>query len=313
MEKEVTTNSVPAIPVSIVVCLVIGFSAFSQPQTAPQVRHISPELAKRVKDAKYDELKVARFPIAMQCWTFRKFTFFETLEKVKGVGLEYLEAFPGQVLGKEMPGVQFDHNMADEERAKVKDRLKQAGISLVAYGVCDIGKTEESMRKVFGFAQSMGIRTIVTEPADDDFTLLEKLVKEYGISIAIHNHPAPSKYNLPETVFEHIKGRDKRIGACADDGHWMRGMTDPREALKLLVGRIVDFHLKDRTGFGTKDVEDVPWGMGKANIHDILAELSLQDYRGFLTIEYENEKEVDNPIPAIEKSIKYLDQIGSKN
>lgn len=91
--------------------------------------------------------------------------------------------------------------MNEELMAKIKAKLKEAGVSVVAYGVCDIGETEESMRKVFNFARSMGIKTIVTEPADDDFTILEKLVKEYDIAIAIHNHPAPSKYNLPETEY----------------------------------------------------------------------------------------------------------------
>jgi len=157
----------------------------------------------------------------------------------------------------------------------------------------------------------MGIRTIIAEPADDDFSLLEKLVKEYNIQVAIHNHPEPSKYNLPETVYDHVRGKDDRIGACADNGHWMRGLNDPREAFKLLEGRILDVHLKDRSDLGIANgVDDVPWGQGKANIRDLLAELTLQDYDGFLTIEYENEEEADNPVPAIRKSIEYVKSMG---
>ncbi len=166
------------------------------------------------------------------------------------------------------------------------------------------------MRKVFDFARKMGIRVIVCEPADDDFTLLEKLVKEYDIKIAIHNHPAPSKYNLPETVFSHVDGKDPRIGSCADSGHWMRGMNDPREAFKLLAGRILDVHLKDRSDYGTaKGVDDVAWGSGKGRIRDLLAELTLQDYDGYLTMEYENESEVGDPMPAFRKSIAYVKSV----
>ena len=73
-------------------------------------------------------------------------------------------------------------------------------------------------------------------------------------------------------------------------------MNDPREAFKLLEGRILDVHLKDRSDFGTaKGVDDVAWGSGKGNIRDLLAELTLQDYDGYLTMEYENETEVDDP------------------
>ena len=154
--------------------------------------------------------------------------------------------------------------MTAEQIAKVREWLKAAGVTLYGYGVVDIGRTEESMRKVFDFARKMGIRIVVCEPADDDFTLLEKLVKEYNIKIAIHNHPAPAKYNLPETVFNHVNGKDPRIGSCADSGHWMRGWNDPREAFKLLEGRILDVHLKDRNDYGTaKGVDDVRLGRGQ--------------------------------------------------
>jgi len=81
----------------------------------------------------------------------------------------------------------------------------------------------------------------------------------------------------------------------------MRGNLKPVECLRLLQGRIVDVHLKDRSDFGTRKAEDVSFGSGKADIKTILADLTLQDYDGFLTIEYENEKEVMTPEPAIQK------------
>jgi len=293
-----------------IVFLAILDGVLAAQQAAPQIRHISAELQKYVETANYQDVRIKKFPVAIQCWTFRRFTFFDTLLKVKDLGLKYVQAFPGQPLSADMPKAQFNHDMTDEQMAKVKDKLKEAGIAVVAYGVCDIGKTEASMRKVFDFARKMDIRTIMTEPADDDFTLLEKLVKEYDVQIAIHNHPAPAKYHLPETVYNHVNGKDPRIGSCADNGHWMRGLNDPREAFKLLEGRILDVHLKDRSGYGPPPAEDdVPWGQGKANIRDLLAELTLQDYGGFLTIEYENEKEVNDPIPAIKKSIEYVKSI----
>jgi sugar phosphate isomerase/epimerase len=280
------------------------------PAAAPQIRHISPELQQAVASTDYAAVRIKVFPFASEAWTFRKFTFVETLGMLKELGVAAVEAYPGQALAAEFPGARFDEMMTAEQVAFAKDALKAAGVTLYGYGVVDIGRTEESMRKVFEFARKMGIRVIVCEPADDDFALLEKMVKEYNIKIAIHNHPAPSKYNLPETVFSHVDGRDPRIGACADSGHWMRGMTDPREALKLLKGRILDVHLKDRSDFGTaKGVDDVPWGSGKGFIRDLLAELTLQDYDGYLTMEYENESEVGDPMPAFRKSIAYVKSI----
>lgn len=257
----------------------------------------------------YKDIRIKKFPIAVQCWTFRKFSFFETLEKVKDLGLKYLQPYPGQKLSSDMPEVKFNHNLNDDQIKLVKRKLKEHGIRLVSYGVVGFENTEESMRKVFDFAKTMGIKTIVTEPKYDDYSLLDQIVKEYRINIAIHNHPEPSKYARPETVLEHVKGRDERIGSCADTGHWMRGGLKPVEALRMLEGCILDVHLKDRNEFNTKDAYDVPFGQGKANIRDILAELTLQNYKGYLSIEHENEKEVLNPEPSIRKGLEYIKSI----
>jgi sugar phosphate isomerase/epimerase len=279
----------------------------AQKAAAPPVKPIPAEVVQAVKSTDYASVRIKEFPISMECWTFRAFTFFDTLLKVKELGIKYLQAYPGQPLGGPFPkSAVFDETMSEDQMKAVQAALEADGIKVVAYGVCDIGTTEASMRKIFDFARKMGIQTVVCEPQDDDFTLLEKLIDEYNLGIAIHNHPLPAKYAHPMTVLEHVQNRSERIGSCADTGHWMRLGLNPLECLRLLDGRIRDLHLKDRSGFGTKKVDDVPWGAGKAGIRDILAELTLQDYNGFLTIEYENEKEVKDPIPAIKKSIDYV-------
>ncbi len=257
----------------------------------------------------YSEVRIEKFPIAVQCWTYRSFTFFETIDKVKALGINYLQPYPGQRLSEETGDLLFDHNLDDEHVRIVWQRLREAGISLVAYGVVGFENTEESARKVFDFARRMRIRTIVTEPQTDDYSLIDNLVKEYSIRVAVHNHPAPSKYARPETVLERVEGKDPRIGSCADTGHWMRTGVNPVEALRLLKGRIIDVHLKDLDRFGERRALDVPFGSGVANVHDILAELTLQGYEGYLTIEHEHPDEADNPEPSILKGIEYIQSI----
>jgi sugar phosphate isomerase/epimerase len=201
-----------------------------------------------------------------------------------------------------------------EDRIKwVQKKLDDAGIKLVAYGVVAFENTEPAMRLVFDFAKKMGIRVINTEPAYDDWTLLEKMAQEYNVKVAIHNHPntmaSMNRYSYPQTVLEHVKGLDPRIGSGADTGHWMRSGVDPVEALRMLRGRVVHCHLKDLDKFGDKDAKDVPFGSGKADIRGILAELTMQDYDGYLTVEHENEAEVMNPSPSIEKGLGYIDSV----
>ena len=265
------------------------------------------QAADNAEEIDYQEIRVKQFPFAVQCYSFRKFSFMETLQKVKDLGVRYLQPYPGQRLSADLPGVPFNHTLSPENITLVKAKLRELGLSFVGYGVVGFKNEEAEMRKVFDFAREMRIPTIVTEPAFDDFTLLEKMVKEYRINIAIHNHPPPTKYAQPEAVLVNIWGLDERIGACADTGHWMRTGVDPLEALRLLEGRIIDVHLKDLDLFGEKKANDVPFGDGKANVRDIMAELTRQNFAGYITIEYESEP--DDPSASIQKGLEYIDSI----
>ena len=257
----------------------------------------------------YQKVRIKELNIGVQTWTFRKFSFFESVEKVKALGLKYLEAYPGQILSKDDPDVKFDHHMNEEQMAAVNRELKKAGIRLASYGVVGFENNEPSIRAVFDFAKRMDIRTIVAEPAFDDFSLIEKMVKKYNIRVAIHNHPEPSKYARPEIVLEHVKGLDERIGVCADVGHWVRTGVDVLEGIRMLRGRIFDIHLEDLDTFGSKDARTVPFGQGVTNVHDLLAELTLQHFDGILAIEQEQEDEAYNPSPTIREGLEYIDGI----
>ncbi|HOH07526.1 MAG TPA: DUF1080 domain-containing protein [bacterium] len=259
----------------------------------------------------YKDVRIKKMKMAMQTYTFRKYTFAEALAKTRELGIRYVEAYPGQRLSKEMPAnVLFSHTMSDEQIAWVKDELAKNSLTLVAYGVVGFDSTEKAMREVFDFARKMGIQVINTEPAFTDWRPLERMVKEYNIKVAIHNHPLPSRFALPTTVLAKVKGLDPRIGSGMDTAHWMRSGWEPLKAMALLRGRIVHAHLKDLDLFNdAHQAKDVPFGSGVAKIHDILAELTLQDYDGYLSIEHEREDESSNPSPNIAKGLEYIRSI----
>ncbi len=115
----------------------------------------------------YEDVRIKEFPLAVQCWTFRKFTFMETLEKVKELGIENIQAYPGQVLG--LPGdhadAKFDHHMSADQIKAVKTQLERLGLRLVAYGVVNEENNKTALGGLFAFAKEMGIKTVVMEPA----------------------------------------------------------------------------------------------------------------------------------------------------
>ena len=225
--------------------------------------------------------------LGMQAWTFHQDTLKDAIDQSAALGLRYIEGFPGQKLGGGLPDEAiFIQGMPTEHMNTVKAWLYDAGIKMANYGVVGLDTDEAKDREVFEFAKAMGIQTIVSEPEFDSFDVVEKLADEYGINVAMHNHPTPSKYWDPQIVLDHVKGRSKRLGACADTGHWVRSGVDPIEALKLLEGRIISLHLKDLSELSAEG-HDVPWGTGVDNIPAIMDELHRQGFKGVFSIEYE--------------------------
>lgn len=248
-----------------------------------------------------------KWKLAVQAWTFHDSTLFEAIEKTKAAGIEYLEIFPGQKLSPERPDVSFDHNSPAGVREEVEKKLKEAGVKLVGYGVVGLGADEAENRKVFDFAKAMGIGTIVTEAEPGALEAIDKLAEEYKIDVALHNHPKPSRYWNPDTVLEAVKGRSKRIGSCADTGHWMRSGVDPLEALRKLEGRIVSSHFKDLGEFGNPAAHDVVWGTGKGNARALLEELHRQGFSGVVSIEYEHNW--GKSLPEVTACAKFFKQV----
>lgn len=231
-----------------------------------------------------------QWQLGTQAYSFNRFTFEEAVAKTKGLGLQYIEAYPGQRLGPGIGSGSFTHDMSADLRLKVRQLLKDNGVRLVNYGVVGLPNDEAECRKVFDFAKEMGIETIVSEPPEDAFTLIDKLCQEYQIGVAVHNHPNPSHYWNYETVLKVCEGRSKWIGACADTGHWTRSGIDPLEAIEKLgaAGRIRSLHFKDLNEFGNRGAHDVIWGTGVSKVRPVLAELDRQGFEGVFSIEYEH-------------------------
>lgn len=247
--------------------------------------------------------------LGCQAYSFRKFTLFEAIDKTASLGLKYIEAFPNQVISKDRREIQITELLPDDARKELKKKLGDSGVKLVNYGVCNLSKKEDDSRRVFDFAKDMGIETLVSEPAEESMEMLDKLCGEYEINIAIHNHPKPSHYWNPDTMLNACKGRSKRIGACADTGHWVRSGLNPLESLKKYEGHIVSLHFKDLNKLGA-DAHDVPWGTGVSDAKAMLTELKRQGVKAVFSIEYEYNW--DDSLPEIALCVAYFDKIAAE-
>ena len=260
--------------------------------------------------------KTGGFAIGCQAYTFNRFTAFEAIEKTEQAGGKIIEFFPGQKLSKENPDLKVDHGspQVDDVVAKLQAKLAQHKIKAVNYGVVGIPNDEAGARKIFEFAKKLGLRAVTTE-STESIDVIEKLVKEYNIGCGYHNHPRranDANYKVwdPNYIAELVKGRDPRVGAAADTGHWTRSGIKPVEALKTLKGRVISAHLKDLNEFGKGNAHDVPYGTGVSDAKGCLDELKAQGFDGNISIEYEYNW--DNSVPEVKQCIDFVRDYGKK-
>lgn len=236
-----------------------------------------------------DEYKQNGFAVGCQTYSFNRYSLLEAIEKTAEAGGKIIEFYPGQKLSKMEPETAWNHDASSESITMVKEKLKQHGIKAVNYGVVT-GKDAAEWRKIFEFAKVFDLYAITTEDILK-LDIIEPLVKEFDIRLAIHNHPRKiddPDYKVwdPHYVMAMTKDRDPRIGACADTGHWMTSGINPLYALRALKGRVISSHMKDKGQYGPNS-HNVVYGTGKAEIGLCLDELRKQDFEGNISVEHE--------------------------
>ncbi|GAB4158691.1 MAG: hypothetical protein Fur0037_26150 [Planctomycetota bacterium] len=227
--------------------------------------------------------------LAVQAWTFRDRTAHEAIDTARRLGLRYIELYPGQALSPDRRDHRVDVAMPTEDRVLLLSWLDRASVKLVNFGVVGIPADEAKARAIFEFAKTMGVETLTCEPEPDAWDLAERFADEYGIALACHNHPKPSRYWDPRKVLEAVNGRSLLLGACADTGHWPRSGLDPLECLKQLGDRVRTLHFKDIAPADRSGI-DRPWGTGEGHAAAMLDLLRERGFRGVFSIEYETGK-----------------------
>ena len=253
-----------------------------------------------------DEVRISGFPVGCQAYTFNRFTVLDAIEKTAQAGGKTIEFYPGQKFSKDEPDLKWDHHATPEMIEKVKAKLAEQRILAVNYGVVH-AKGQKEWRQIFEFAKTMGLYGITTE-AVDDMDIIEPLVKEFDICVAIHEHarrPNDPNYKVwdPKYVLSVVEKRDHRIGACADTGHWVTSGIKPIDGLRILKGRIISCHLKDRPVFG-EHKPDTVYGTGISDIKSLLDELKRQKFSGHISIEYENNW--NQSVPDVAQCIGFI-------
>ena len=237
----------------------------------------------------------APFRVGVQSYSLRGYKVEEALKHTKELGLTLWEGWDG-------------HFPITDDPAKIaeyKAMLKTYGITMPTYGVVYFGNDEKVVRSKFEFAKAMNISTLSAAPAADSFELVDKMVKEYAVNIAIHNHgPDDKLYGKPEQIMTAVKNWSPRIGACNDTGHFLRSGEDPIKASALFDARLFGMHLKNakKNADGNIGFTEIGVPEGLLDTGELFMTLRKIKYRGIVALEYEEHE--DNPIPFMAQCLE---------
>jgi inosose dehydratase len=233
-----------------------------------------------------------KLQLGLASYTMHKFTLDQTLAGAKKVGLTHIA----------LKDVHMGMNSTPAELQAIAAKVKAAGLELYGAGVIYM-KNEAEVNRAFEYAKNAGVKTIIGVPSHELLPLVNKKVQEYDIRLAIHNHgPGDKVYPSPESVYNHIKSLDKRIGLCIDIGHTQRIGLDPSKEVKKYAGRLYDIHIKDVTGSTSSD-KPTEMGRGVIDIPEFLKTLVKINYQGVVAFEFE--KDANDPLPGLAESIGY--------
>lgn len=241
------------------------------------------------------------FPMGIQSYTLRHYKVDEALKHIAALGLHHVEFFDAH----------FPVSSSADAIDAMKKKLRTMEIAISAHGVNHFSKDHEKNRKLFEFANRAGIRNISADPDPDSFESLDKLVEEFGVRIAIHNHGPGHRYDKVADVQKAIKGHHRWIGACADLGHFIRSGEDAVKVVKELGDRLFGVHLKDFAE-QKKDAKGCLLGKGHLDVAGVFR--AMRDIHfpadGALSLEYEeNEKD---PIADVKACLQISAEAATK-
>ena len=238
------------------------------------------------------EAKAAGLKLGLQIYSLRGFPVDVALDHTKNLGFEQVEFFSGM----------FPLDASDDDIKKMVNKVKGLGLTISAHGVNGFTKDAAANRRVFEFAKKAGIKNISAAPTPDSMDSLEELVKEYDIRIAIHNHGPSDRFNKVVDLLRAVEGRDVRIGACADLGHYIRSGEKPVDVNRSLAGRLYGIHLKDFAEM-KENTRGVLLGQGHLNCEAVFDALIQAKFPadGALSLEYEENPQ--DPTEDIRKCV----------
>jgi len=217
----------------------------------------------------------APYRVGVESYCFHDVGLDATLAHSTALGLQYIELHDGHLPFTAPPG----------EIARARRAFRAAEVTPAGVYIHDAFTDSEAVaRPIFDYAKRVGFTYINGGPRRDALPLLNRLVREYGIDVAIHNHGPKARYETLEDVMSVLEAHS-HITASVDIGHFARSRVDPVRAIRTVGRRNIAVHVKDVDGAGGNTV----LGEGTIDLPGVFAALAETKFEGLLVLEYEGD------------------------
>jgi inosose dehydratase len=241
------------------------------------------------------------YRIGLETYCFHDVDLDTTLRHVQSLGLKYLELHDGHL----------PRDASPSQIARAHKALSGAGISATGIYIHDAFTEDVAVaRPIFEFAKKMGFHYINGGPKREALPLLNRLVPEHGVHIALHNHGPGARYETLEDVTSVLAAYPK-LTPCIDIGHFARSRVDPVRATRELGARAVAIHVKDVDAKG----ENMIVGEGTIDMPGVFAALRESRFKGLVVLEYEGdfdnmEKRLAGMRTSLANMYRFIDAAG---
>ena len=243
-----------------------------------------------------DAARTAAVRLGLCSYSMFKSKLPDVIAAARGFGIRYVNI---------KPEAHCPVDSSPAQIAEVVKMLDDAGLQLVGTGTTYLQKLDEgAIRQAFEYNKALKSPLMVIGPTVETLPMIEKMVKEYNIKAAIHNHgPSDKHFPPPQSALAAIKGADPRLGLCMDIGHTMRTGTDPVAAAKEAGPRLLDMHAKD-VKLNNGKWDSVDCGDGDINLAALFRYLQKTGYKGTANLEYE--VKATDKMPGMTKCFAYM-------
>lgn len=247
-----------------------------------------------------NDSKKSTWKLGVSLYSFRQFSFAESLDMAKKAGVKDVEGFSFQKLGDDFNN-QSLLDLSDSQLEKMKKMIRNEGLTMISLYAA--ANTQSEWAKYFEIGDKLGLKFLVGEPKRVLLDFVDSLAGAHHIQFAIHEHgKGESAYWHPDSVLTALQGR-QNMGACVDLGHWARSGLDPVKGLKELAGHIISLHAKNVVEAGNLKADWTGLDQGVIDYQAVIDELQQQGFSGSVNIEDERK---DSNLEDVQASVVYL-------